>query len=324
MADSSGAIRTSTDGMSWEVLQRGDPDPGYADLLKDRASLVTWDDQIVGWSNPQDGPDVAGKPPITARDELRIVQPPAMPTVTTPFEGRIQWIGVGPAGIVAQANFDRGRTIDIAGWFSPDGIEWTAIPTIGSPSQAGGPWFPFGFQDVVGVSDGFIARGGAEGDNTCPLQDGCSTSMWYSPDGLTWRNLGGHLGAEQPGAWSGSLVPWKGGALLTDGNGRFDLWTSQGYSELPMAADFPAPSGDIYLPPVTGPLGLVSIRLDPMEILITRDGVDWKLDPMPAAMVTPGRRTTVAVGDRSVLYLTWSGSSEEGYVPSLWVGSVEP
>jgi hypothetical protein len=33
---------------------------------------------------------------------------------------------------------------------------------------------------------------------------------------------------------------------------------------------------------------------------------------------------TIAVGDRSVLYLTWSGSFEEGYVPSLWVGSVEP
>ena len=31
-------------------------------------------------------------------------------------------------------------------WFSPDGIEWTAIPG--------------GFRDVVGVSDGFIARGG--------------------------------------------------------------------------------------------------------------------------------------------------------------------
>ena len=77
----------------------GEPDPGYVDLL--RGSLASWQDDAVGWWNPEDGPDITGKPPMTARDILRIVRPPAAPTVTTPFKGRIESIGIGPAGIVA-------------------------------------------------------------------------------------------------------------------------------------------------------------------------------------------------------------------------------
>ena len=328
LVDSSGAVRTSIDGTSWEVLQPGDPDPGYAELLNRwavlqprnpdpdpgdavfsyRASIVSWEDQIVGWSNPEDdGHDTAGEPPITARDVLRIVQPPAPPTVTTPFEGRIQSIGIGPAGIVALVLSDLHEYSSV--WFSTDGIEWTAIPA--------------DFQDVVGVSDGFIASGETPKD-TCTLPDGCS-SMWHSSDGLTWRNLG-HPEAD-PEAYTARLVPWEGGALVTDRFGTFGLWTSQGYSELPMGADFPAE--EWYEPIATGPLGLVSIRRGSMEILVTRNGVDWKTQPMPAAMVTVSDgqiEPTIAVGDRSVLYLTWSGYryEGEGYIPHLWVGSVEP
>lgn len=313
LVDAAGAVKTSTDGMSWRALQPGDPDPGYADLLKDQASLVTWEDQIVGWSNPQDGPDIAGKPPVTARDILRIVQPPAQPTVTTPFEGRIQWIAIGPAGIVAQTEFwPDDRTVVWAGWFSPDGIEWTAIPTP--------PGDEFAFDAAVGVSDGFIASAYAEPDDTCPRD--CS-SMWHSSDGLAWRNLG----VTVPESYAVRLVPWKGGALVSNGVGRFGLLTSQGYSELPMAAEFPAPPWGSYAPLATGPLGLVSIRPESKEILFTRDGVDWKIQPMPAAMATfSSIGPTIAVGDRSVLYLTWSGdySAGERYVPSLWVGSAVP
>jgi hypothetical protein len=325
LVDSSGAIRTSTDGLSWGVLQPGDPDPGYADLLKEWSSLVTWEDQIVGWWNPQEGRETAGKPPITARDVLRIVQPPAQPTVTTPFEGRIQSIAVGPAGIVAETNFhpadspDEETTVD-AVWFSPDGIEWTAIQG--------------GLRDVVGVSDGFIARDGID-EEQFTLPGGCGF-MWHSSDGLAWRNLG-HPDAE-PESWDPRVLPWMGGALVTDGLGVFGFWTSQGYSELPMGADFPAPAeeADAYFAMVgTGPLGLVSIRRDPVpsnptpiESLVTRDGVAWKIQPIPAAMATETdhRRPIIAVGDRSVVYLAWSGywGEGEGYIPHLWVGSVVP
>ena len=311
LIDSSGAVQTSTDGMTWDVLQPGAPDPGYAELLKERASLVTWEDQIVGWSNPQDGRDYTNKPPITARDVLRIVQPPAPPIVTTPFEGRIWSMGLGPAGFVAQNHVGDEESTENFAWFSPDGIEWTATP--------------IAFGEVVGVSDGFIARAD---EGTCTLPDGCS-SMWHSADGLAWRNLG-HPDAE-PESWN-RLVPWNGGALLTDGVGHFRLWTSQGYSELPMAADFPTqaePRDPTFTPIATGPLGLVSIRRDSLEILVTRDGVDSKIQPIPAAMEPDSDYNlgpSIAVGDRSVVYLTRSGywGEGEGYIPHLWVGSAEP
>ena len=378
LVDSSGAVRTSTDGTSWEVLQPGDPDPGYADLLKDRALLVTWEDQIVGWSNPEDGPDYTNKPPITARDILRIVRPPADPIESTPFEGRIQSIGIGPRGIVAQVhsdlldwdawvatklganwvshftdvNFENG-ILDIGmdngpglhvvwadqgfelgdyqdagfGWYSPNGQQWTHMPGFVTPEEFAGRGIPTGFGEVVGVADGFIARGGTPVES-CRLPDGCS-SMWHSTDGLTWRNLG-HPEAD-PESYSARLVPWMGGALVTDGVGRFDLWTSQGYSALPMGADLPSPAeatNPTFTSLATGPLGLVSMRRDSLQVLVTRDGVDWKIQPMPAAMVTDSdrREWTIAVGDRSVLYLTWSGywGEGEGQVPSLWVGSIEP
>ena len=385
MVDEGGAVRTSSDGLSWDVLQPGDPNPGYAELLAPYASLVTWEDKIVGWWNPEDGPDVTNKPPITARDVLRIVRPPAEPTVTTPFAGRIESIAVGPPGIVAhvhsrlnyatEVNWDswvasklganwvshlkgvqfEGGVLDIDmdngpglhvvwadegfepgdyqdrgfGWFSPDGEQWTAIPSDVPPSLDRGdrPSFVTGMGTVVGVSDGFIAAGAIPVD-TCTLADGCS-GMWHSADGLTWRNLG-HPDAD-PDASPGRLVPWKGGALDTDGVGVFHLWTSQGVSELPMAADLPPPAEEqdpSFAPFSTGPLGLVSTRLDSMEVLVTRDGSDWKIGSMPAAMRTEGYgpSPTIAVGERSVLYLTWSGyrGEGEGRVPHLWVGSVVP
>ena len=102
LVDDSGAVRTSPDGASWQVLQPGDYDPGYGDLLK--GSFVSWGDDVVGWWNPEDGPDFTNKPPVTARDILRIVRPPAAPTETTPFKGRIESIGIGPTGIVAQVH----------------------------------------------------------------------------------------------------------------------------------------------------------------------------------------------------------------------------
>ena len=102
LVEEAGAVSTSTDGASWQVLQPGDPDPGYVELL--RGEFVSWQNDVVGWWNPEDGPDYANKPPVTARDVLRIVRPRAEPTETTPFKGRIESIGIGPAGIVAQVH----------------------------------------------------------------------------------------------------------------------------------------------------------------------------------------------------------------------------
>ncbi len=249
LLDDSGAVSTSTDGATWHALQPGDPDPGYAELLKDE--MVVWQDHVVGWSNPGGSGNIAGQPPTTARDVLRIIRPPAEPTVTTPFKGRIQSIGIGPKGIVAQVHshldwdawvasklgddwvsrykevsfkdgileitMKRGRGLKVVwadqgfelgdfqdagfGWYSPDGEQWTPMPVpTWSRDQDSGLGFVTGFGDVVGVSDGFIARG-VNPEDTCPIPAGCG-DMWHSSDGLTWRNLG----APARGSVEGSVV----------------------------------------------------------------------------------------------------------------------
>jgi hypothetical protein len=373
--EDSRAVFTSTDGFSWDALQPGDPDPGYFELLT--GSFASWHDDVVGWWNPEDGPDYTNKPPVTARDVLRVVHPPAAPTVTTPFRGRIASIGIGPAGIVAhvhshldwdawvtkklgarsnnawvkhlksvdfrdgilQIKLDNGPGLRVVwadegfepgdyqdkgfGWYSPDGDQWTAIPALAPASSDSGPGFPTGFGEIVGVSDGFIVRGDTPEDS-CPLPDGCS-SMWHSSDGVTWRNLGDP--AADPSSSSALLLPWMGGALVTDGVGRFDVWTSNGHVELPMAAEIRAASKQAYANFGTGPLGLVTVLKDDHQILVTRDGVDWDIQPMPTEMAADQTHTRwapeVVVGERSVLVVLWSGSYEAP-TRSLWRGTLEP
>jgi hypothetical protein len=284
---------------------------------------------------------------------------------STPFKGRIGSIGIGPAGIVAsvashldwdawvttklglrsnnqwvkhlksvdfrdgilQVKLDNGPGLKVNwadegflpgdymytgfGWYSPDGVAWTPIPGYGTD---------FTFNQVIGVSDGFIAQGVAVEDR-CPLPDGCG-EMWHSSDGLTWRNLG--PSAERPP--NGELVPWMGGVLATDGVGRFGFWTSQGYTELPMAAELPSPPKEPHMTVGIGPLGLVSVSRGTKEILFTPDGVEWDINPMPAAMAadqTINRDPRVVVGDRSVLVVLKAGNSDDPTL-SLWLGTPEP
>lgn len=379
LVDGAGAIRTSSDGASWAVLQPGDPDPGYADLLGTYATFVSWADDVVGWWNPEEGPEVAGKPPVTARDILRIVRPPAEPTETSPFKGRIESIGVGPAGIVAfvgsHLDWDawvatklgadwvsrykgvdfkdgileitmkpgQGRGLKVVwadegfelgdymgagfGWYSPDGVRWTGMAPYLTPEVDGWRGTVPGGGDVVGVSDGFIVRG-VNPEDACPLAGGCST-MWHSADGLTWRNLG-HPEADpdaEASKYETRLVPWKGGALVTDGVGRFTFWTSDGPSEMPMAAEVRAEWKQPQAGFGTGPFGLVTVLKDDGEILVTHDGVDWDIQPMPAQMAANSTlfygTPNVAVGERSVVVVLWSGK-QEARIPSLWVGTPKP
>ena len=99
-------------------------------------------------------------------------------------------------------------------------------------------------------------------------------------------------------AASGKLVPWKDGVLATDGDTHIEFWTSGGSAKLPMAAQG---HGTV----ATGPLGLVSIGDG--QVLVSRDGIDYKVSSIPAQMADPangGRGwTVVAVGDRSVVVL---------------------
>jgi hypothetical protein len=305
LVDAAGAVSTSIDGASWHVLQPGDPDPGYVKLL--RGQFASWEDDVVGWWNPEYAPDFAGKPPVTARDILQILRPPAQSIETTPFKGRIESLAIGPNGIVAQVHsdldwdawvtkklgvgsnnqwvkhlksvdfrdgilqikLDNGPGLKVVwadegfepgdyqdrgfGWYSPDGEHWTEMAPNDHPSADFGSSLPTGtFGNVVGVSDGFIANGASpDGANGSCCAD--RTGMWYSSDGLTWRLVGTAPSEPQ------ELLPWRGGALVTDGVGRFDFWTSEGYSELPMATEVPTPSEHQNATVGTGPLDLVTI-----------------------------------------------------------------
>jgi hypothetical protein len=113
------------------------------------------------------------------------------------------------------------------GWFSPDGAEWTPIPG-----------FPRNVQEVVGVSDGFLARASVPRCDGCPdgaggtvSCDGCAgAAMWHSPDGLTWRLVG-------PTTWEADVLPWAGGALVA-GRERSQRLTKCRFdmTHLPLAA----------------------------------------------------------------------------------------
>ncbi len=226
--------------------------------------------------------------------------------------------GRGLKVVWADQGFEPGDFMDAGfGWYSPDGEQWTQMPAPAPDpdldSQLG---FPTGFGDVVGVSDGFIARRTSDG-------------MWHSSDGLTWRNLG-HPEADSSGSGSvPDLLPWMGGALVTDGVGRFDFWTSQGRSELPMVAELPAAwkqadQGNARFG--TGPLGLVAVEKDTQKILFTRDGIAWDIQAMPAAMEADQTSfygwADVVVGDRSVLVVLLSGT-ETAPIRTLWLGTPE-
>ena len=62
----------------------------------------------------------------------------------------------------------------------------------------------------------------------------------------------------------------------------------------------------------TGPLGIVSIGDG--QVLVSRDGIDYKVSSIPAQMAEAARGPS-SVGDRTVLVL------EGG---SLWLGTFEP
>ena len=316
----SGAVRTSTDGVNWQALQPGDPDPGYVDLL--RGSIASWQDTHVGLWHPQDGPDISGAPATTARDVVTIVHPSAAPISRTPFKGRIESIGIGPKGIVAEVhsvldpNANPGNDHGV-GWYSPDGQHWTKMARRTDSSALSGGTLPTGeFGPVVGVSDGFIAIGACVPDG-CDLQN--LVGAWYSADGLTWSFLGNETDT--------GLLPWMGGALVT---GNFDFWTSGGLSKLPIAGDLPAitEGHNGYDPLVgTGPLGLVGVYA-PQKAVVSRDGSDLGISPLPVQMGTGARNwwpgiPTLAVGDRSVLVLARDGEWPR-FTWSLWLGTLEP
>lgn len=298
-------VSTSTDGLGWVAQGAADPDRGYDEIMR-MGAFASWQDDAVGWNPEGSGPGM-----------VRFVGAPDGPVATSDFEGQVGAVGIGPTGIVVRTHSaldfdafvtsllgsgwvehmvtfafqdgvlrittDDDRDLEIVwaehglepgdvadrgfGWYSPDGEKWTPIPD-----------FPGNVDDVVGVSDGFIARGY---EGRC---DGCGETadpwgMWHSPDGLTWRHIGP--------ASEGDLLPWMGAVLVSDGTGRFDVWTSEGVRTLPMALEMPARSTNPASIGV-GPLGLISLRYGDRKALYSPDGVEWSVVPMPEGMAEDG------------------------------------
>ena len=286
-----------------------------------RPEFATWDHDSLGWIVDSEAPPGD----TTAPSVVQALRGPDGRVSKAEFEGKLGGAGIGPKGIVVRTHstldfdpfitsilgpewVDRldvfefrdgilhitttdGRSADIVwaehglkpgdvadrgfGWYSPDGKRWTPIPD-----------FPQNVGDIVGVPDGFIARGVVLRDGS-PL----GTSMWHSTDGLTWRLLGGPA--------DGYVIPWGGSALETDLLNRFAVWTGAGKRELPMAAELPANWTDSDKAIGAGSLGIVVVSED--AILFTPNGVDWSIQPMPDEMARDGggrRATTVAIGER--------------------------
>ncbi len=108
--------------------------------------------------------------------------------------------------------------------------------------------------------------------------------------------------------------------LAIHDDGGIDFWTSSGSAKLPIPAQV---AGTV----ATGPLGLVSVSLDDKKALVSRDGIDYKVSPIPTQMGDANSRRsgpTVAVGDRTVLVLAWTPLDEFTSTPSLWLGTFEP
>lgn len=310
--DGSG-VSTSTDGVTWESLDAADPDAGYGDVLTGSGTIATWEDGMIGWDTAI----------------VRSLVPPGAPATKSDFQGPIGAVGIGPAGIVARVHSgidfdafvttflgpdwvgqikefdftdgvlhiatDDGRAEDIVmadhdlgpgdvadrgyGWYSQDGADWKVI--------AG---FPSNVTDIVGVSDGFIARG---------------ESMLHSPDGMTWNEIG-------PVA-EGSIMAWQDGAMVIDPSEGARLWTNDGPRPLSLPSLGPGTAA--------GALGLVAVGSS--DVLFTPNGTEWSFRAMPEAMYASGgdqHPPQIAVGDDAILVLMWSGG--ESPVPTLWRGTI--
>jgi hypothetical protein len=361
----SGEVRTSTDGQDWEALS-GDLAQAYLNLL--RGSSASWQDTAVGWFNPEetpeDAPEVAGTPPITARDVVQFIGPAAVPGSTTPFKGRIESIGIGARGIVAQVHSH---------------LDWDAWVTKKLGLRTNNDWtccvkdvtFEDGILQIkLSNRPGLKVVWADEGLEPGDYQD--RGFGWYSPDGEQWTamvpndNPTPESGSSLPtGAW-GSVVGVSDGFIATgtypmdtcpepdgsctgmwysaDGLTWRLLQTTTDVRLVPWRggalaidgagnASFWTSGGSAELPMAaqlyetvaTGPLGIVSIGDG--QVLVSGDGLDYKVGTIPAQI---GHGSTiVAVGDRSVLVFvrTATGDITAGdwtMAQSLWLGTLKP
>ena len=350
-----GTVRTSSDGETWTVPQPGDADLGYDELSRSRASVVTSEDTIVGWWNPQDDDaqgDIAGAPEITARDTLRIVRPPAAPVDTSPFKGRIESIGVGPKGMVAQVHSD---------------LDWDLWVTRKLGLRTQNDWtccvrdvtFEDGVLEIkLSNGPGLKVVWADEGLEPGDYQD--RGFGWYSPDGEQWtamapsdpptHDAGSSLptgtfgkvagvadgfiatGAAAEGACADPEGPCAGMWFSSDGltwrllgAAPFEPRTLLPWRDGVLATDgdghlsFWTSDGAAEIPVAAQMRGTVAtgplglVSIGDGQVLVSRDGEGSRVSSMPAAMAGSA---VIAVGDQTVVVLDQDDT--------LWLGTFEP
>ena len=158
-----------------------------------RIEFVSWQDQVVGWWNPEDGPDIAGKPPITARDILRIVRPLALHPRTR----------------------RRSRAASNRSASGPS-VSWpTSIPTSTGTSGSHPSWVAIGCRTTpaslykngilrVGMDNGPGLRVNWADEGFLPGDYQDLGFGWFSPDGQQWTAIPGF---GEPGADGGQAFP---------------------------------------------------------------------------------------------------------------------
>jgi hypothetical protein len=314
----SGTARTSADGETWQPVQPGDTASAYVDLAT--GSAATWQNDVVGWLNPEDGPDTTAPIPSNAQHIVTIVRPPAAPITTVPFKGQIESMGIGPRGIVAEVH----SALDFDHWVTKKlGLrtnnDWTmhvksvtfqnGVLEIKLNNRPGLKvvWADQGFEPGDFGDSGFAwysadgehwtelpPRGTSEFGTGSALPTGAFGQVVGVSDGFIASGTCANFDLSCSGMWhspdgltwrflgagGGDLRPWSGGALAIDGNAGFEVWTSGGSSKLPVAADLP----HTQLPVAVGPLGIVSVSMEDEKVFVSRDGVNFGLSPIPAQM----------------------------------------
>jgi hypothetical protein len=199
-------VATSTNGSDWTQLTADDPDREWFRAVAFKDSLASWGELVASWR------------PTEAGAGVRFRHPPEAPFVAD-FEGTVDAVGIGPAGIVVSTHtpFDQlafiesvlgptwggdnleayglqdgvlslsardGRTASID--LADHGVTESEFQNRGEGwhSADGKDWTPIpewpgGVTLVVGTPDGFFARG----------DPGTGLRMFHSPDGFAWARM---------------------------------------------------------------------------------------------------------------------------------------
>lgn len=345
----SGTVAISPDGSTWTTADEGEPDRDYFEVMASEDPVASWEDDVVSWS------------PTTPGSGVRIRRSPEAPFVA-PFEGTVDAVGIGRAGIVVSSHieFDQGAFIEsvLGPTWSFDNVAFMGLQDgilslgardgrtasinladhdvdeaqfdnrgAGWHSLDGRQWtpipeFPGKVTSIVGTADGFVARG----------DSGTGPRMFHSPDAFAWLRMAIAIDGFAEQMINPVMLPWSDGALQTDGTFIFESWTRTGKQVLPMAADVRGREHPLQDAAGigAGPLGIVCIDVAADETLFSPDGIAWRIQAMSGEMAQAGtlirgpRDPDVAVGADAVVALLWENTSDGAVRPSLWVGTPAP